>query len=545
MTNIASRLRHAGANNFPLQYDTDMQVSFLVVSDLTARFNIPLPMRKLKMEVKVISENKIYELSTLNRGDTQELDAVFWEEKILLNYLLSSEKGSPEGVAPLDSNGYIPPQYLGNIFVNKSYVVADQSARLALTTVTGDYIVQTDTGETWLKLNNDSPSGVEDFAKISPAGSVLSVNGQTGTVVIDFSTLLGYGNSQLQFKTALESSAFAASVNSTLGSLQNQINAIDYYTPSEIDGYLNLKADKTSIMPIDGSLIGFTPTTDYQPVNKKYVDELIESAGLGIVVLVGELYVVNNTNPQLFNTSYSKLLQYTKAGPSLGTTSSVGTGNIQVSKTGYYTITASISFATIATAPTTITSAIYVNDVITDIRAVHTFESTSETETIILRGTVQLNLGAIIDVRIKSDKPAGINVTVTNGVFTTTATVAGSAAEIKDNFGSSVAPTNNDDGTQGYSIGSQWIDVANDIVYTCTDASTGAAVWKISSASNYTHNQIAMASTWNISHNLNKYPSVSVVDSSEQLVYGDVQYSNLNTLSITFNSAFSGKAYLN
>ena len=61
----------------------------------------------------------------------------------------------------------------------------------------------------------------------------------------------------------------------------------------------------------------------------------------------------------------------------------------------------------------------------------------------------------------------------------------------------------------------------------------------------YTFNQVAAAKTWIITHNLKKKPSVSIVDSAENNVYGDIEYINENQLTITFNSAFSGKAYLN
>jgi hypothetical protein len=48
-----------------------------------------------------------------------------------------------------------------------------------------------------------------------------------------------------------------------------------------------------------------------------------------------------------------------------------------------------------------------------------------------------------------------------------------------------------------------------------------------------------------ITHNLNTYPSVTVVDSSGAVVIGAVAYNNKNQIAITFTSAFSGKAYLN
>lgn len=62
---------------------------------------------------------------------------------------------------------------------------------------------------------------------------------------------------------------------------------------------------------------------------------------------------------------------------------------------------------------------------------------------------------------------------------------------------------------------------------------------------NYLHTQGAVASTWNIAHNLNKYPSVTVFDSADSLVHGDVNYTDLNNLTITFSAPFSGKATLN
>ncbi len=57
------------------------------------------------------------------------------------------------------------------------------------------------------------------------------------------------------------------------------------------------------------------------------------------------------------------------------------------------------------------------------------------------------------------------------------------------------------------------------------------------------------AVTWTIQHNLGKFPSVSVVDTlntaNGQVYYGDVKYTDSNNLTVTFASAFSGKAYLN
>ena len=62
---------------------------------------------------------------------------------------------------------------------------------------------------------------------------------------------------------------------------------------------------------------------------------------------------------------------------------------------------------------------------------------------------------------------------------------------------------------------------------------------------NFVFTQGTPAATWTITHNLGKFPSVSVVDSANTQVYGNVDYINDNSLTLTFTSAFSGKAYLN
>jgi hypothetical protein len=61
----------------------------------------------------------------------------------------------------------------------------------------------------------------------------------------------------------------------------------------------------------------------------------------------------------------------------------------------------------------------------------------------------------------------------------------------------------------------------------------------------YVHNQIAASATWTVVHSLHKRPSVSIVDSGDNLVIGEVQYIDDDTLTISFTAPFSGKAYIN
>lgn len=61
----------------------------------------------------------------------------------------------------------------------------------------------------------------------------------------------------------------------------------------------------------------------------------------------------------------------------------------------------------------------------------------------------------------------------------------------------------------------------------------------------YVHTQMSASETWEITHNLGKYPAVSIVDSSGNLVVGEVSYKDKNNLTLTFSSAFSGICYCN
>jgi len=74
----------------------------------------------------------------------------------------------------------------------------------------------------------------------------------------------------------------------------------------------------------------------------------------------------------------------------------------------------------------------------------------------------------------------------------------------------------------------------------------GFAVYpELSADKHFTFTQSTAATTWNITHNLGKFPSVSVVDSGNSIVYGNIDYTSENALTITFSAAFSGKAYMN
>ena len=61
----------------------------------------------------------------------------------------------------------------------------------------------------------------------------------------------------------------------------------------------------------------------------------------------------------------------------------------------------------------------------------------------------------------------------------------------------------------------------------------------------HTHIQSSASATWTVAHNLNKKPSVSIVDSADNVIIGQVEHTNLNNLTITLSAPTSGKAYIN
>ena len=62
---------------------------------------------------------------------------------------------------------------------------------------------------------------------------------------------------------------------------------------------------------------------------------------------------------------------------------------------------------------------------------------------------------------------------------------------------------------------------------------------------NFVFTQASPSNTWNINHQLNKFPSVTIVDSAGTQVIGDVQHTDTTNLTVTFINQFSGKAYIN
>jgi collagen type I alpha len=60
----------------------------------------------------------------------------------------------------------------------------------------------------------------------------------------------------------------------------------------------------------------------------------------------------------------------------------------------------------------------------------------------------------------------------------------------------------------------------------------------------YTHTQGVASTTWVINHGLGFFPNLTTIDSAGTIYEGEIAYTNSDSLTVTFSSAFSGKAYL-
>lgn len=87
-------------------------------------------------------------------------------------------------------------------------------------------------------------------------------------------------------------------------------------------------------------------------------------------------------------------------------------------------------------------------------------------------------------------------------------------------------------GGAGSLVDQNYYDIANFVLDSASDK-------------NYVHTQAVPSATWNVQHNLNKFPSVTSVNNSNIKMFGEVTYVDENNLTINFSAGFSGKAYIN
>ena len=87
-------------------------------------------------------------------------------------------------------------------------------------------------------------------------------------------------------------------------------------------------------------------------------------------------------------------------------------------------------------------------------------------------------------------------------------------------------------GSNGAAVVDEYYDMA---LFTLSDGSDKSYVFV----------QGVPATTWTIQHDLQKFPSITVIDTADTVVIGQYTYINNNNVTLTFSAAFAGKAYLN
>lgn len=91
-----------------------------------------------------------------------------------------------------------------------------------------------------------------------------------------------------------------------------------------------------------------------------------------------------------------------------------------------------------------------------------------------------------------------------------------------------------------------YTDSNNIVIYFAEEASGTAylAGTLVSGPRNFQWSAPSALTTWEITHNLGRYPNVTVLDSAGSQFFGAVTYVDINKLTISFAYAISGTAYL-
>lgn len=102
------------------------------------------------------------------------------------DYIPASEKGVADGIVPLNMSAKIDVSYLPSIVLVDTFTADSEAEMLSLSGAEqGDVCIRTDISKSFILTNND-PSSLSNWQELlSPAGGVVSINGQTGTVLFE------------------------------------------------------------------------------------------------------------------------------------------------------------------------------------------------------------------------------------------------------------------------------------------------------------------------------------------------------------------------
>lgn len=179
------------------------------------------------------------------------------------NFIASSLLGANSGVATLTASGKLTNSQVPAIAITDTYVVASEAAMLALSAAeTGDVAVRTDLNKSFI-LAGTTYSTLADWQELlSPTDQVQSVNGLSGTVVLDTDDI-SEGSTNLYFTSAR---AKAAAVADSI------TNGVTDVAPSQnaVFDALALKADDSVVVK---TVNGVSPTAGAVTVDTDDVSE--------------------------------------------------------------------------------------------------------------------------------------------------------------------------------------------------------------------------------------------------------------------------------
>jgi hypothetical protein len=185
----------------------------------------------------------------VDRRTKRQTKANFLKEvtNSLTEYVPLSQKGSPNGLATLDAQGKIPTSQLGSLAISEylgNFADLDTALLAAdvLASQRGDWFTVDDNGAgspgTYI-VTTDSPVDAAGVTQVvSPSGGVTSVNGQTGTVLLDFAPSAHTHDDR--YFTEAEVTALLAGKSNTAHDHDSR-----YYTESEVNALLAGKASST------------------------------------------------------------------------------------------------------------------------------------------------------------------------------------------------------------------------------------------------------------------------------------------------------------
>lgn len=166
----------------------------------------------------------------------------------------------------------------------------------------------------------------------------------------------------------------------------------------------------------------------------------------------------------------------------------------------------------------------------------------------------ETTLREVLEAKLEAnDIKAGDNITlVKDGNEITINASGGSQVNLIDNLNTTTPGQGALDAHQGNVLKGMIPNVVDDVTSTSTTAALSANQGYVlnnlineKQDKNFYFTQTTASDTWVITHNLNKYPSATVIDSAGTEVVGNITYNSLNQITITFSGAFKGSATLN